>query len=110
MVLDFENMTAVEMPQFKGGEGTLQLRKFDDPAMGAVVRLTMPAKSSIGMHTHMGNCEVVYVLAGSGVCYYDDTVYPVKAGSIVYCPEQHAHSICNTGDETMELLGILPNT
>ena len=110
MVLDFEKMPVTPMEHFKGGEGTLGLRKFDDPAMGAVVRLTMPAGSTIGMHTHVGNCEVVYVLAGSGVCYYDDTVYPVKAGSIVYCPEHHAHSICNTGEEVMELLGVLPKS
>ena len=71
MVLDFEKMPATPMEHFKGGEGTLGLRKFDDPAMGAVVRLTMPAGSTIGMHTHVGNCEVVYVLAGSGVCYYE---------------------------------------
>ena len=97
MVLDFENMPVTDVEHFKGGEG-------------AVVRLTMPAGSTIGMHTHVGNCEVVYVLAGSGVCYYDDTVYPVKAGSILYCPEHHAHSICNTGEEVMELLGVLPKS
>lgn len=110
MILDFEKMTAVDMPQFKGGEGTLQLRKFDDPAMGSVVRLTLPPHTSIGLHTHEGNCEVVYVLCGHGDCLYDDGVYPVAPGSILYCPEHHAHAIRNTGDEVMELLGVLPKS
>ena len=110
MVLDFENMPVVPMEHFKGGEGTLGLRKFDDGAMGAVVRLTLPPHTSIGLHTHVGNCEVVYVMAGDGECLYDDTVYPVKAGSILYCPEHHSHAICNTGEEVMELLGVLPKS
>ena len=110
MVLDFENMPVVPMEHFKGGEGTLGLRKFDDPAMGSVVRLTLPPHTSIGLHTHVGNCEVIYVLSGSGDCLYDDTVYPVKAGSILYCPEHHSHAVRNTGEETMELLGVLPKS
>ena len=100
MLLDIFNKEPKAIAGFKGGEGEALVR----------MRLTMPAGSTIGMHTHVGNCEVVYVLAGSGVCYYDDTVYPVKAGSIVYCPEHHAHSICNTGEEVMELLGVLPKS
>ncbi len=110
MILDFENMAPVSAQHFKGGEGTLQVRKFDDPAMGAVVRLTLPPHTSIGLHTHEGNCEVVYVLAGSGECLYDDTCYPIHRGMVVYCPEHHSHSIRNTGEETMELLGVLPKS
>ena len=110
MILDFENMAPVAVEHFKGGEGTLGLRKFDDPAMGAVVRLTLPAHTSIGLHTHEGNCEVVYILAGEGECLYDSTVYPVKPGMVIYCPEHHSHSIRNTGEGVMELLGVLPNS
>ena len=110
MILDFDNMVPVSAEHFKGGEGTLQVRKFDDPAMGAVVRLTLPPHTSIGLHTHEGNCEVVYVLAGHGDCLYDDGCYEVKPGMVVYCPEHHSHSIRNTGEETMELLGVLPKS
>lgn len=85
------------------------VRKFDDPRMGAVVRLTLPVGSSIGLHTHTGNCEVIYILSGSGQCIDDDTQYPVAAGMCHYCPEGHTHSIVNTGDTPLELLGVLPH-
>ena len=110
MILDFENISPVSVEHFKGGEGTLTLRKFDDPAMGAVVRLTLPPHTSIGLHTHEGNCEVVYVLTGEGECLYDEGCYPIRSGMVVYCPEHHSHAIRNTGEETMELLGVLPKS
>ena len=66
MILDFASMTANTVPGFKGGEGEAIVRKFDDPRMGAVVRITLPQGASIGLHTHSGNCEIVYVLSGSG--------------------------------------------
>ena len=110
MILDFENIAPVSVEHFKGGEGTLTLRKFDDPAMGAVVRLTLPPHTSIGLHTHEGNCEVVYVLTGEGECLYDEGCYPIRSGMVVYCPEHHSHAIRNTGEEVMELLGVLPKS
>ena len=65
MILDFNTIPANAVPHFKGGEGEAIVRKFDDPRMGAVVRLTLPVGSSIGLHTHTGNCEVIYILSGS---------------------------------------------
>ena len=64
--------------------------------------------ASIGLHTHSGNCEIVYVLSGSGQCIDDGAEYPISAGVCHYCPEGHTHSIRNTGGEPLELLGVLP--
>ena len=66
------------------------------------------ASPSIGLHTHHGNCEIVYVLSGSGQCIDDGAEYPISAGVCHYCPEGHTHSIRNTGGEPLELLGVLP--
>lgn len=108
MILDFNTMAASAIPHFKGGEGEALVRKFDDPRMGAVVYITLPVGASIGLHTHTGNCEVVYVLSGSGTCIDDDATYPLTSGMCHYCPEGHTHSIRNTGSEPLVLLGILP--
>ena len=89
MILDFNTIPANAVPHFKGGEGEAIVRKFDDP--------------------HTGNCEVIYILSGSGQCIDDDTQYPVAAGMCHYCPEGHTHSIVNTGDTPLELLGVLPH-
>lgn len=109
MILDFSAMEGKPVASFKGGEGNVIVRKFDDERMGAVVCLTLPAGASIGLHTHSGNCEVVYVLSGSGTCIDDEETYPLTAGMCHYCPEGHTHSIRNTGSAPLELLGVLPN-
>ena len=108
MILDFASMAANTISGFKGGEGEAIVRKFDDPRMGAVVRITLPQGASIGLHTHSGNCEIVYVLSGNGQCIDDGAEYPISAGMCHYCPEGHTHSIRNTGGEPLELLGVLP--
>lgn len=108
MILNFDTMAANAVPHFKGGEGQAIVRKFDAPRMGAVVHLTLPVGASIGLHTHTGNCEIIYVLSGSGRCIDDGTEYPVTAGMCHYCPEGHTHSIINTGDTELKLLGVLP--
>ena len=108
MILDFASMTANTAPRSTGGHGAALVRQFADPRMAAVVRLTLPRGASIGLHTHPGNCEIVYVLSGSGQCIDDGAEYPIIAGVCHYCPEGHTHSIRNTGGEPLELLGVLP--
>ena len=108
MILDFYAMPANDVPPFKGGEGQVVIRKYDDPRRGAAVRLTVPAGCSIGLHTHTGNCELIYVLSGSGLCTDDGAEYPLTAGMCHYCPEGHSHGIRNTGSQPLELLAALP--
>lgn len=108
MILDFHSLSPAVVPHFKGGEGEAQVRTAVSDGMGRILTLTLPAGSSIGLHTHTGNCEVIYVLSGSGRCIDDDAEYPITAGMCHYCPEGHTHSIVNTGDTELKLLGVLP--
>lgn len=108
MTLDFHSLSPAVVPHFKGGEGEAQVRTAVSDGMGRILMLTLPVGSSIGLHTHTGNCEVIYVLSGSGRCIDDDAEYPITAGMCHYCPEGHTHSIVNTGDTELKLLGVLP--
>ena len=108
MLLNFDEMTPVPMEHFKGGVGTLQARPYDDGNC-KVLQMTLPQGTSIGLHTHTGNCEIIHVLSGSGVCHDDGTDVPLTAGMTHYCPEGHTHGIDNTGAEPLVLLGILPD-
>ena len=109
MTLDLRSIEPAVVPHFKGGAGEALVRTVFSDEMGRVVSLTLPVGASIGLHTHTGNCEVIYILSGSGQCIDDDTQYPVAAGMCHYCPEGHTHSIVNTGDTPLELLGVLPH-
>ncbi len=108
MNIDIFNMAASAMEHFKDGPGTAQVRKVGLD-IGAIAQVTLPVGAGIGYHKHEGNCEVIYVVSGVGVCCDDGEEYPVSAGTVTYCPEGHSHSMTNTGDEPLVLLGILPD-
>ena len=107
MMLDFDKLDAQVVPHFKGGQGESHVRTAVQDGMGRILTLTLPAGSSIGLHTHQGNCEIIHVLSGSGVCHDDGTDVAISAGMTHYCPEGHTHGIDNTGADELVLLGIL---
>ena len=107
MKVEFGAMEETAIPGFKGGEGVTHARMFAD-GCNRIMRGRLEPGCSIGLHTHTGNCEIIYVLSGSGRCIDDGTEYPVTAGMCHYCPEGHTHSIINTGDTVLKLLGVLP--
>ena len=100
MILDFHSLSPAVVPHFKGGEGEAQVRTAVSDGMGRILTLTLPVGSSIGLHTHTGNCEIIHVLSGSGVCHDDGTDVPLTAGMTQYCPEGHTHGIDNTAEDT----------
>lgn len=110
MKLDFSAVPETIVPHFKGGDGQVHLRKFADDRMGSIVQLTLPAGASIGLHKHEGNCEIIYVISGEGICSDDGAEYPIGAGTETYCPEGHTHGIRNTGTTPLVLFAVLPNT
>jgi mannose-6-phosphate isomerase-like protein (cupin superfamily) len=107
MFLEFDRMEEKVVPHFKGGEGEAHICSHVDE-MGKIVRCTLPVGSSIGVHTHETNCEVVYILSGSGTCLDDGEAFPIRQGMCQYCPRGHHHSIINTGTEPLVLLGVIP--
>ncbi len=79
MLLNFDEMTPVPMEHFKGGVGTLQVRPYDDGNC-KVLQMTLPQGTSIGLHTHEGSCEMIFVLSGEGICLDDGEEYPFRPG------------------------------
>ena len=109
MTVDLRSIEPTVVPHFKGGAGEALVRTVFSDEMGRVVSLTLPVGASIGLHTHTGNCEVITVLSGSGVCHDDGTDVALTPGMVHYCPEGHTHGIDNTGADELVLLGILPD-
>ena len=64
MTLDFNAVDPTVVPHFKGGAGEAHVRTAVADGMGRILTLTLPAGSSIGLHTHTGNCEIIHVLSG----------------------------------------------
>lgn len=80
--------------------------------LGMNVTRLAPGKVSCPFHTHYVDDELFFVLSGSGVLRYGDTVRPVRPGDAISCPAGtgNAHQFANPGDEDLVFLGIGKNS
>ena len=51
MTLDFNAVDPTVVPHFKGGTGEAHVRTAVADGMGRILTLTLPARSSIGLHS-----------------------------------------------------------
>ncbi|MGH7784878.1 MAG: cupin domain-containing protein [Candidatus Binatia bacterium] len=67
-----------------------------------------PGKAAFPYHTHTGNEEMIYVIAGNGVLRLGDEELAIGAGSVVACPpgKEFAHQLVNTGDKELRYLVV----
>lgn len=106
MIIDFSKIEEERIVGFKGGQGELFTRNYADDKCKIMKSRLRPGASS-GLHTHVGNCEIVFVLSGTGYFEYDGERERVKAGDVHYCPMNHSHFMVNDGDTDMEYLAIV---
>ena len=108
MNINFETIEEQRIPGFKGGEGVAVVKMYVDDSI-RIIKGYLEKGSSIGMHTHEGSSETVYILGGRGKMIYDDKEELLAEGCCSYCPEGHSHSLVNTGDRPLWFLGVVPN-
>lgn len=107
MIIDAKNIEEVVINGFKGGKGELLTRNYVDDKCKIMFSTLRPGASS-GLHTHEGNCEIVYIISGVATFYYDGEKEEVKSGQVHYCPEGHAHFMENNTEENLDYLAIVP--
>lgn len=107
MVLNLPDMQETAMPNFKGGEGTAYVRMFFD-GLNRIMLGRLPAGSSIGMHTHETNSEIMHVLAGTARVIMDGQEEIIPAGQTHYCPKGHTHTTITEGEEDLVILAVVP--
>ena len=79
MIVSFDRLPEQLVPGFKGGDGVVSVRAYDDE-MGRILQLTVPVGGSIGPHTHTDNCEVMCIVSGTGLCHDDGTEVTLTPG------------------------------
>ena len=109
MIIDFNEIEEKQVNGFKNGNGPFLTKLADDNKV-KIMHNILPVGSSIGMHTHTGNCEVMYILKGTITFTYDGKTETAKAGDVHYCPCGHKHSAENLGDTDAEFFAIVPET
>lgn len=107
MVIDSDKIEEVVLNGFKGGKGPLITRNYVDDKC-KIMFSKLPAGSSSGLHAHIGNCEIVYVISGTPTFIYDGIAEDVRPGQVHYCPEGHNHYMENNTTEDVVYLAIVP--
>lgn len=107
MTIDFNNMGAVSIPSFKGGEKEMLTKMFFDGTTRILHGVLVPG-ASIGEHTHTDSCEILFVVKGSGTIIDDGVSSAIEAGQCTYCPKDHSHSLINTGTANLEFYAAVP--
>ena len=103
MILKFDEIPMVHLPEFKGGEKELAANMFFD-GTNRIFRGSLVPGASIGFHTHEDSCEVIHVVSGEGLLLEDGKENKVIPGDCLYCPKGCSHSLMNPADSAEDLI------
>lgn len=106
MIVSFDRLPEQLVPGFKGGDGVVSVRAYDDD-MGRILQLTVPVVQH-RPHTHTDNCEVMCIVSARGCAMTTGTEVTLTPGMWHYCPQGHSHSVRNTGEEPLVIRAVLP--
>ena len=91
------------------GEGTLLCKSLLDNLESERFNFMhsddMPAGVSIGLHKHIYNEEIYYLVSGKGILTYDDNKYEMKKGDISLCKIGHSHAFEAVDDCVLIVVG-----
>jgi uncharacterized cupin superfamily protein len=67
-----------------------------------------PGKTAFPYHTHTGNEEMIYILAGSGMLRFGKEAIAVHSGTVIACPPggEYPHQLINGGDQELKYLVV----
>ena len=105
MKIEIENFEKKEIKEFKGGLGELLLRKFEDDTC-KIMRSTLTKGSTIGLHKHTDDCEILYILSGKGYAICNGNREEFMKGIVHYCPKGGEHTAINTGEMDLEMYAV----
>ena len=107
MLLKFEEIEEKVIPHMRGGEGEMIARMFVNGDT-KIMRGRLTPGSTIGLHTHETDSEMICILSGAGKVLCDGVYEPLSAGSVHYCPKGHEHSLINDSDSDLTFFAVVP--
>jgi mannose-6-phosphate isomerase-like protein (cupin superfamily) len=111
MTMNLDKATLKPMPNYLGGQGTVQYRRALDADVfltnwAYVDHILIPPGASIGKHYHKGVEEIFYVLNGDGEVQVNAESAPIHKGDGVPIRFNEAHSFTNNGSADLELMVV----
>lgn len=109
MRIDLKNQEKVKVDNLRGGKGSVYMQKLSPllEHMKGYNIITIPSRSSIGIHTHEEDEEVIFVLEGTGTLVIDGVNHPFTQGLVSVCKRGRNHSVINTSSEDLVLLAVI---
>lgn len=107
MKINFNNISAKEVNNFKGGEKSILLKVFSDDLNKIMINKLLPG-ASIGLHKHDDSSEIIFILSGKGYFICDGVKESVEQGDCHYCPKGSEHTFINDSEEELEFFAIVP--
>lgn len=107
MLIKFDKIQEVNVSHTNYGQGTLSAKIFIEPENKIMIR-RLPAGASAGMHQHITNSEINYVLSGTGKAVCEGWEEELTCGVCQYCRKGTSHNIINTGSEDLVLFTVVP--
>lgn len=104
---DLPNMETKTMVNFKGGEGSIEMKLFQQGET-KIMLCTLPPHTSVGYHVHDTSMEVVLVQEGTATIDLDNKGPQEYAqGQAHYCAKGHGHSISNNTDHDVVIYNVV---
>jgi mannose-6-phosphate isomerase-like protein (cupin superfamily) len=112
MIRKAEEMVKVVKEQMRGGIGSVEFTHiFKQEELTGKARLlakiSINPGCSIGMHEHVNEEEIYYILKGKGIVEDNGVRQEVNIGDAVLTGGGACHFIENTGDETLEFMAVI---
>lgn len=98
--------------QMRGGKGTVEIThifKADEMKGKArlMAKICINPGCSIGLHEHINEEEIFYVIKGKGIVNDDGEIREVETGDGIITGGGAKHAVENRGEEPLELLAII---
>ena len=107
MIIDFEKITEAHLEGFKGGKGKLDTRNYVDDKV-KIMYSTLRPGASTGLHTHEGNCEVIFIVSGTATFHYDNGVEEWREGQVDDSTRGYRHCMEHHTDHADVYFAIVP--
>lgn len=107
MKIDFKKIEETIIPNFKDGEGRYIMKHYTDDKCKIMFGKLEPG-SSIGLHRHELNSEVMYILSGQATFIYEGEEEIVNPGEVHYNPIGKQHTLQNRGTEDLTFFAVVP--
>ena len=108
-MIDFKNFKKEKIEKFNNGDGYIIRYMYSDERV-KIMKITIKKGSSIGLHQHVSNLEVAYVLSGVATSIVDGVKEKVEKNNVIYCPNKASHIIENNNDKNLVLFCVVAET